>query len=289
MRRTFEPGRAVATLAALVALVPAAVAHAAPPADATSYFMAGNPHVPLAVVSHGTIRDAVDPALHGRSCGAPERWARRGSRWRAIDAWGKVLGTYAMDDLREVYDATGCIEEELLHPPPHDSTLLYVSADSPWREPASAEWVPTRAERTSLIALARRMSKGQSLEHLPTPLTEIAATTRFFEFRSATGEAQHLAVAGRCGGWLVAERVESRWSIVSREVHPARGARPDAERDHRMCFRPVAVFDMNGDGVPEIDMRFTEYEGEWWGEHVLQRTSAGTWVYVALSPGGSTA
>jgi hypothetical protein len=287
MRRTSGTGLLVA--AALVGVLPGSTADAAAPADATSYFMAGNPHVPLAVVSHGIIRDAVDPSSHGKSCGAPGRWAKAGSRWRALDAWGKVLGSYVMDDLHEVYDATGRIEEGFVHPPAHDSTLLYVFADSPWREPISAEWKPARAERRSLLALASELSRGQSLEHLPDVLTELTVTTRFFEFPSATGEPRHMAVAGRCGGWLVAEHAHGRWSIVSREQHARHGSKPDEENDHRMCFRPVAVFDMNGDGVPEIDLRFTEYQGEWWGEHVLQRSSSGAWVYVALSAGGSTA
>jgi hypothetical protein len=50
------------------------------------------------------------------------------------------------------------------------------------------------------------------------------------------------------------------------------------------CFRPLAVFDMTGDGVPEIVLRASG-----WNDVVLQREPDDTWSIVASSPGGSTA
>jgi hypothetical protein len=88
------------------------------------------------------------------------------------------------------------------------------------------------------------------------------------------GPATHLAVFGGAGGYLIA-RPGARWQSVTEE-HSMPG-----------CFRPVAVFDMNGDGVPEIVMRFSGGDG--WNEFVLSADASGAWRVVASSNGGSTA
>ncbi len=53
------------------------------------------------------------------------------------------------------------------------------------------------------------------------------------------------------------------------------------------CFRPVAVFDMNGDGKPELVMRSSGGDG--WQDFVLEESESGTWHDAAISRGGSTA
>jgi hypothetical protein len=245
----------------------------------SSFFLAGNPHVPLAVVTGHAITTAVSSDERGKTCGRRARWATVGSRWRAVDVWGKVLGTYAVDG-RDHYDVTGCFELSFASAPPRDGSLLFVSEDSAWREPPSAEWAPRAEERAAFATVLARVEGGQSQGALPTSLTEVGPDTRFFDVVSA-GKTVHMAVGGRCGGFLVGSFAAGAWTIVKEERA--------GTRSQRVCHRPLAVFDMTGDGVPEIVLRSIEGDGEWWGDSIIQRAADGRWREVAASPGGSTA
>ena len=58
----------------------------------------------------------------------------------------------------------------------------------------------------------------------------------------------------------------------------------DFEYSPILAYRPVAVFDMDGDGVPEVIYQWTEGSG--CAQVVLQRRSAhGAWCAVAESRG----
>ena len=166
-------------------------------------------------------------------------------------------------------------------PPPRDGTLLFVSEHSAWVAPRSAEWSPSARDRTTFDDLLAGLAQGQSQAQLPSKLSEVQADTRFFEVPNGTGGTTRMAVGGRCGGWLVASLANASWTVVNQ----VRSGKPT----QRVCYRPLAVFDMNGDGTPEIVLRFIEDDGAWWGEAVLKRSAAGRWTEVAGSPGGSTA
>ncbi len=265
--------RRLVGLASVLLLVGVARADASP--APASYFLAGNPHVPLAVVKGGVIASAVRPDERGKTCGPRTRWSTARSRWRAIDAWGSVVGTYTLR-AGERYDVTGCWEVSFASPPPHDRTLLFVSEDSAWSPSASLEWKPSAGERAAFAGMLARIGHGHSQTGLPETLSEVKTETRFFE-----DSGTKMAIGGKCGGWIVASLANGAWSVVSQER--------SSKTENRLCYRPLAVFDMNGDGAPEIVLRFTEGDGEWWGESVLERGANGRWSEVAGSPGGSTA
>ena len=82
------------------------------------------------------------------------------------------------------------------------------------------------------------------------------------------------------GGYVIGTLRDGRWSLVN-------GKRSKVTKFSSVCYRPVAIFDMNGDGAPEIILR--QSEGEWWGDVILGLDPQGTWRIVAESPGGSTA
>ncbi len=238
-----------------------------------SFFLAGNPHVPLAVVDRGRVGD-VPTSAHAK-CGARTPWKIVGSQWNAIDTWGQFAGTYRVS-AKDDYDVTGCAELSFAPSLAHDGRFLFVSASSAFRPAPSVEWKTSAAESASLRAFTQ--SKFPSR---PTPTFEQCAelATDTLAFRMP-GSATGLAVFGGLGGYVVA-RGGATWHSVTEE-HLTPGSLPETR-----CFRPVAVFDMNGDGVPEIVMRFSGGDG--WNEFVLSADARGAWHVVAASNGGSTA
>lgn len=250
------------------------------PAPPVSYFLGGNPHVPLAVARGNVLRSAVAEAERGHTCGPHSRWRVPASHWNAIDAWGQLVGTYVVDDFDD-YDVTACAEVSFAAAPQHDTAMIFVSADSAWRPSAPLRFAPSAAEQRAFEAALSDVVRGHAQTNLTHECTEIPEEMRFFELKTP-GSTQRFAVGGRNGGYLVASlAADGSWSrdlVKSEPVHA-----PDVTE----CYRPVAVFDLNGDGIPEIVMR--ESEPASWGDFVLMRSATGQWQVVASSPGGSTA
>ena len=244
-----------------------------------SYFLAANPHVPLATVQDGTIGPAVAPEARGKSCGSKRRWGTPGTSWRVLDAWGQVK-TSATVKVADFYDVTGCAEVYFAPNVEKNVGSVFVSADSAYVAPASAHWAAPRSARSSFQTVLERVTTGFSQDALPGTCAEITESTRYFRYDDDRGVEQRLAVGGGAGGYVIAELGVHSWKVAHTER---------ATKKEPVCYRPVAVFDMNGDGTPEIVMRFVEFTGEWWGDLVLARNKAGKWAQVAMSPGGSSA
>jgi hypothetical protein len=244
----------------VVAIVTAfAVGSSANVPASKSFFLAADPHVPLAVVDGGSIHGV------GDHCTVTTRWGPVGSSWRALDAWGQVLTTRTVAR-SDRYDVTGC--NELVFGG-HPAASIYVSSGSPWSPSPSREWAASSADRATFLALARRRAPVPSPNafcHGGAALPE----ARFFDVGTA-----HHAVYGGIGVVVVARRDPSGWVVVTTMTTPS-----------IVCTRPVAIFDMNGDGVLEIVLR--ENEPGTWDELVFARTPSGTWATVATSPGGAT-
>ncbi len=259
-------------------------AHRAPSAPPISYFLGGNPHVPLAVAHGSLLRSAVSDTERGHSCGPRSRWRVPASRWNAIDAWGQLVGSYVVESFDD-YDVTGCAEIAFVGAPRNDGALVFVSADSAWQPSPSLQWAPSGVQRQGFEAALADVVRGHAQSHLMRECTEIHEDTRFFEIAASHANgavAQRFAVGGRNGGYVVASLgADGRWSRDLVKSEPVRAP------DYTNCYKPVAVFDMNGDGVPEIVMRQSEPAS--WSDFVLMRSGTGHWQVVATSPGGSTA
>jgi hypothetical protein len=156
-----------------------------PPQEA-SYFLAGDPHVPLAVVTAGRISDSAFDS----GCGDAKRWKAIGSRWRALDAWGQPLGIYTAS-AKDDYDVTGCAE--LSFEPALDLSHVLVSIDSAWKAPASAAWAAPRARRMDLAALVKTTLDDAKLpaDQVWSQCASIAEHERFF----ATPDGGHWVIA----------------------------------------------------------------------------------------------
>ncbi len=242
----------------VVALGFSGVASAGPPAP-KSYFLAGDPHVPLAYVQGATISGI------GTHCTPSTLWGPPGSSWRALDAWGQVVATRTVDKA-DPYDVTGCNELSFRGAPANDRAL-YVSTASPWAPSPSREWTAPPADRSSFVTLAiAKAAAPRPGVYCPKGLPD----AMFFDVGTS-----HHAVYGGLGVVVIARRDPGGWVLATVKTS-----------DPGNCEKPVAVFDMNGDGVPEIVMR--ENEDASWDDYVLQRSPAGTWVNAAESPGGAT-
>lgn len=230
-------------------------------------------------MADGAVHDAVAPNLRGRSCGDPRRWARVGSRWHALDAWGQVVATKVVSAREDPpYDVTGCREVTLSPGDARDAARVFVSVDSAWSARPPAAWSPSAGERASFDALvAHEISDARvPAANVPAQCASVTERTRYVE---AAG--RRFAVGTTNAGYLVARQDPDRpWSIVA--IDRSRVSTFDT-----VCYRALSVFDMNGDAVPEIVLRMSE--GTSWGDFVLSLEADGRWRQVALSPGGSTA
>lgn len=251
-------------------------ARASKEAAPTSYFMAANPHVPLAVVREGLVRGAVGVQDHGKTCGSKKRWGVSGSTWHALDAWGRFIGT-ATVDIIDHYDVTKC-DEVYFAPKFHQNTngTLFVSTDSAYKPGTSLEWAASGGAVHKLRALLGTVTGKR--KKLPYVCSEIQKPIRTFHFNEG-GVDKKLGVGGGDAGYVIASYEGGAWT-AERSVQ--------AKADERECYRPVAVFDMNGDGQPEVVMRIVKGDGELWGDMVLSRDASGRWTTVAMSPGGAT-
>jgi hypothetical protein len=264
-----RPVRA-ARVVALLPLLVASSADARPPDSLRhrSYFLAGDPHVPLAVVTGDRIEDRTFSSHH---CGSRRRWKALGSRWRALDTWGQPLGVFTVSS-KDEYDVTGCAELSFSPKLNNDLAHLFVSADSFWRPSAPVEWNAPAGRRAALAALARSEGSPPARAVVFPHCASVPQETLFFHV-PRRGD---WAVTTGSGGWLVARDDPRGWVVAS-----------SARSIDGVCFRPVAVFDMNADGVPEIVLRMSGGDG--WNDFVLRLDGADQWSAVAASPGGATA
>ncbi len=230
--------------------------------------------MPLAVVTGARIGDS---AFSDHRCGAKSRWKRLGSRWTALDAWGVPLGVHAATS-KDDYDATGCAELSFSPELRDDLSHVFVSVDSAWRPGASAAWAAPPAKKRALLALATATIPDARVprDHVWSQCTSVPTRERFFH---VPGHGDW-AVATSNTGWLVARDDASGWTVRTRDRVGQAGF--DAG-----CFRPLAIFDMNGDGVPEIVMRYSGGDG--WDDFVLELGPGDQWRLVSASNGGSTA
>lgn len=269
----------VLVLVASVAIATGADAkprHARAKPAPSSLFLGSTPHVPLATILDGRVHDAVDPRARGKSCGDPRRWARLGSKWNALDAWGQITGTHAVT-ASDLYDVTACSELAFASDPSRDAHL-FVSADSAWRASPSLEWKPSAPEIQAFRALVRRTipDGNVSSNEVPSECKAVSAAPRFFESRTGA----RFAVGTSNTGHVIA-KLEATWKVIDKVLHAPRtpfGA---------VCARVVSVFDMNGDGKPEVIL--LRSGGDAWDEAVLSVGDDGEVREVADSPGGATA
>jgi hypothetical protein len=233
------------------------------PARRTGTRWLGTDGVPLAVSG----RNPVGPA----PADACMRWGKRGSRWRGIDAWGQEAGRARVTTGATMDAVLGVCRYPELDVVSGRESVVYVSDGSSFRAPASAQWIPGDGERRAFDHFLAQLGPLAGIQVDGTAPVFFRAPARGMagpeEWRFAVVGGTALVVA-RCNGAGV-------WSLD----HLARGVTK---------IRPLAVFDMDGDGVPEILHDWERIDDH--GRSVLGLDAwHGGWRTVAESDFGSTA
>jgi hypothetical protein len=292
---------ALSLFASTLSLIP--VAHARPnahPAPAPepvqdaakpvppSFWMAADPHVPLAVVDGKAIRSV---GKRGKDCGALNRWAKPKSRWKAVDAFGQITGTFEVAG-SELYDVTQCNEVSFAPKGGKSGAGLFVSEDSAYKPGESVAYVPSIAEKKRFDRFLGTMESA-FVNHRPLGKpVPLGKRTIFFQFappKDPSGQ-QTLDGAGK------AIQPPTRWAVVGGPILVVaylgdkgrwKAATVKMPLGLQDSYTPVGVFDMNGDGIPEIV--YQSADGPSFGDAVLSlRPDTLVWEDAAESPGGAT-
>jgi hypothetical protein len=272
-----------------VAALEVAVRPAEPPPDGAkrpSYWLAADPHVPLAVVDTSGIHSV---GRRGKECGAASRWASPRSHWHAVDAWGRLTGLYEVSG-SEPFDVTACHEVSFTARAGKPGIGLFVSDDSGYTPRESVAYTPSIPEKKRFDRFLRAMESSWVNQK---PLGKAVPSDRrslFFQFsmpKDPIGE-------GRLDGAGKPIERPRRWAVAGGPIlvvaylgenghwKAARVLSPLGLAD---SYTPVAVFDMNGDGVPEIVVR--ESDGPTFADKVLSLAPETlSWEEAAESPGG---
>ncbi|APR77064.1 Hypothetical protein A7982_02411 [Minicystis rosea] len=271
----------------LVAEPAKAEGSAGAPKGKTSFWMAAEPHVPLAMVDGKHIHGV---GKRGKDCGAANRWAKPKSRWNAVDAWGHVTGSYEVKGA-ETFDLTGCREVSFKSVSGKPGAGLFVSEDSGYKPEASAAFTPSGEEKKRFEHFLGAI-EGAFVDHKPLGKNvPWAKRTMFFE----ASMPKHASWEGRVDGAGKPISRPKRWAVSGGPTltvaylgqhgqwHAAMVKSPLGLAD---SYTPIAVFDMNGDGIPEIVYR--QSDGPSYADAVLSLDSVSMkWDDAAESIGGA--
>lgn len=235
-------------------------------------FLGREPHVPLATF------DGQHLGLVDSGCGAS--WSAPAARWRALDAWGQIVG-HAVTSGGEGYAVTQSYELALTVTDGTSGTGLYASEDGPWTAAPSVEWAPSAAQRENYQRFLGRFSR--LFHEQPASNTEADRRSTMF-FRASRGSDQTFfaVTAGRSLMISRFDATRSQWGIVMLHTAQARSASINV-------FALEAVFDMDHDGWPEIIVHHDEHDAFWNDAIYSTHDQGNSWAIELSSAGGSTA
>ncbi len=255
--------------------------------DRPSYWLAADPHVPLATVEGKAIRSVGE---RGKDCGAANRWATPRSRWHAVDAYGQTTGLFEVAR-SEVFDLTSCSEVSFSARSGKPGAGLFVSDDSGYTPADSAAYSPSVPEKKRFERFLGGM-EGSWVNQKPLgKALPWAKRTLFFQFAPPKDP----GLEGRVDGAGKPLERPRRWVVVGGPILVVgylgengrwKAASVKAPLGLADSYVPVAVFDMNGDGIPEIVVRRTD--GPSFADSVLSLDPATmSWAEAAESPGSA--
>ena len=254
--------------------------------DRASYWLAADPHVPLATVEGKSIHSV---GQRGKECGSANRWANPKSRWHAVDAYGQTTGLFEVAG-SEAFDLTACHEVSFSARSGKPGVGLFVSDDSGYTPADSAAYAPSVPEQKRFERFLGAMESSWVNQKPLGKTMPWAKRTLFFQFAPPRDP----SLEGRVDGNGKPLERPRHWAVVGGPILVVaylgdkgrwRAATVKAPLGLADSYVPVAVFDMNGDGIPEIVVRRTD--GPSFADSVLSLDpSTMTWEEAAESPGG---
>ncbi|MFV8756032.1 hypothetical protein ACNOYE_36230 [Nannocystaceae bacterium ST9] len=203
-------------------------------------------------------------------------WGVIGSRWWALDPWGKVVGEF---ELRggEGYPVTNCYELDFTPLAGELGTGLLVAG--PYREPDTARWDPDAKQLARLQVEVDAIDAIFEHQGAPAPLAERVLPFWRSDWSGTDASREWVAVGGRWLG-LFSLEPDGSWRLRQLDASLAtdRFLPDDAQR-------PLAAIDLDGDGDPELIVH--EHAGPSWSD-VLLRPAGSMYDRSFESPGGAT-
>ncbi len=240
-----------------------------------SFWIAADPHVPLAIVDGAAIQSV---PLGPKACGAEKRWAQPKSHWKAVDEWGQVAGSFEVSK-SQPYDGDRCREIFFKGQPANQPPVLFVSEESGWKASPSAAWTPNEQEMKRFERVVATVDELWVNGKPKGKLAPLASRTLFFQAPAVEGSDKHPTKWAVSGGPVLVVAYQGKHGHWKASEVKAPLGKADA-------YKPIGVFDMNGDGVPEIVYHMAD--GLNAADSVLSLDSASlTWTDAASSPGGA--
>ena len=262
--------------ATLVTPEPAAKRLAAP---GPSRFLASG--VPLAEVREGRLAAV---GTRKRPCGAKSRWAKASSRWHALDAWGHITGTLTVGG-SDRDDGSGCHQVLFQEGTGRDTLGVFVAAGSGYAAAPSAEWKPAADVAKRFDALYATQEGAWVDGRVPRTREQERRRTLYFELPRQEGGPEGAPSQRRPSRWAVSGgRVLLVGYVGESGAWKVGHVLSPTGKDH--AYEPLAILDMNGDGLPEIVVH--EEASGVYVDRVLS-FDAGTmrWENAVASPGGA--
>ncbi len=200
--------------------------------------------------------------------------------WRVVDAWGQVTGSVTLRS-SHLNQRTSCHEVSFEGEEGDEPYVLLVSEDSSWKPSATLAWAPTKEERKHFYALTATLEKLWVHGKLRGEVPPLSQRVLFFQAPAPKWANENhptrWAVVG--GPILVVAYLDEHdhWKVAN------------VQNSHGMAdsYQPIAVFDMNGDGIPEIIYHTSD--GPLWDDRVMSLWPGNlSWTDIAVSLGGGT-
>ena len=255
---------------------------AATKASATklSRFLASG--VPLTEVREGRLGAIGSTKL---PCGTKSRWAKAQSRWHALDAWGRITGTLTVGG-SDRDGGSGCNQVHFREGTGKDGLGVFVAVGSGYTVGPSAEW---KADADAVKRFEQLYATQESVwvdGKIDRGAAHERKRTLFFELPKQQGSVEGAPTQRRPTRWAVSGgRVLVVGYVGASGAWKVGHVLSPTGKDH--AYEPLAILDMNGDGLPEIVVH--EEAGGVFVDRVLS-FDAGTmrWENAVASPGGAT-
>ena len=237
-----------------------------------------NPQVPFASIKKDSISSAKKT-----DC---QEWIKKDIIWYNLNKVGKVVGASKVVG-KSYYDVTNCYELQLETVSGKDGIGLFTSKEVHWSLDSSQIWAPSNLEKIELDSFVKKLDKlvidtaklnyaKSEIKHsifFKIPINENEDENYLSNTKCVVFGNTYLAIAfiNSQGKWTLAH-LENEYTNSSFKI-----------------FTPVAILDIDKDGIPEII--YKDSLGHVYWDAILQiknKETINSWHVIAKSIGGAT-